>query len=402
MSMQLPTIIALAPNSWDGQWVNRQHLLSRLGVHRKIVYSEGAWSVWDRNSADWRRSSVLGSFELKDNVLVDRAPRLMLRWPGSGSWNRAIVHLQARRLRARASGGPFIAYICHPSLLPYVTPLRPDYLVYHCYDRYASQPGWSAELAQAEEDLLKAADLVFACTPTLAAALRSIARCEPKVLPNGANVEAIFAAVKLHPLEPEDLAGIPHPRVGYLGSIHPQLDLELIVRVAARHPEWQFVLIGPEQNTSALHELAGYRACRQATNIHFLGAKHHSLVPAYLVHMDVNILFYRESPDSWTQAGYPLKLHEYLACGRPVVSAEHAVVREFSDVVSLATGVDGWGRALSIALLERDSEQRQRRMNIARLNSWDARVDVLSGWLDELPALKQRRLAASSDLQSVA
>jgi hypothetical protein len=41
-------LLALAPNSWDGQWMNRQQILSRLGAHHDVLYSTGAWSVWDR------------------------------------------------------------------------------------------------------------------------------------------------------------------------------------------------------------------------------------------------------------------------------------------------------------------------------------------------------------------
>ena len=39
--------------------------------------------------------------------------------------------------------------------------------------------------------------------------------------------------------------------------------------------------------------------------------------------------------DAWVEAGYPLKMHEYLASGGPVVSADLPSVRPFGDVVAI-------------------------------------------------------------------
>ena len=49
------TVIALAPNDWRGQWVNRQYLLSRLGQRHAVLYSMGAWTVWERETAPWKK-----------------------------------------------------------------------------------------------------------------------------------------------------------------------------------------------------------------------------------------------------------------------------------------------------------------------------------------------------------
>ena len=72
-------IIALAPNAWHGQWVNRQQLLSRLGAQHSVLYSTGAWSVWDRDSAAWRSAAVLGGVTQSDRVSVEVATKMLLR-----------------------------------------------------------------------------------------------------------------------------------------------------------------------------------------------------------------------------------------------------------------------------------------------------------------------------------
>jgi glycosyltransferase involved in cell wall biosynthesis len=387
-------IIAMAPNPWDGQWVNRQQILSRLGRMLKVVYSQGAWTVWDRHGDDYRDAPWWGGFEQKDNVLIDRPPRALLRWPRVRAIDRTVIALQARRmLGKRAPDEHLVAYLCHPMFIPYLDALSPDYVVYHCYDLYDRQPGWSAQLEADERRLLREADLIFSPTTMLSDELMKKVPCDARALPNGADVQAVFAARQAEAPEPDDLAAIPHPRVGYVGSIHPELDLALIAELARRRPAWHFVLIGPEQNPARLHASADYKLCRALPNVHLLGEKHRSQVPAYLLRMDANALFYRATADSWTHVAYPLKLHEYMACGHPVISVDLKMIREFEPLVRFATGADDWERALAQALAGEEGSQADQRRAIAARHSWDARVGVLQGWLDELPELRRTRLA---------
>ena len=387
-------IVALSPNAWDGQWVNRQQLLSRIGISHMVLYSSGAFATWERGSDDWRASPFAGAFVRKDNIQLDQSPRWLLRWPRVGAVDRLAVAAAARRWRRQFdTSRPLVAWLCHPMFVPYLDALSPDFVVYHCYDLYERQPGWSPQLEAYERRLLREADLVFSPTTMLCDELMKKAPCDARALPNGADVQAVFAARKAALDEPADLSDIPHPRVGYVGSLHPELDLALIAELARRRPAWHFVLIGPEQNPARLHASAGYKMCRALANVHLLGEKHRSQVPAYLLGMDANALIYRATADSWTHVAYPLKLHEYMASGQPVISVDLKMIREFEPLVRFATGADEWERALEHALAGEDGGQAEQRRAIAARHGWDARVGVLQGWLDELPALRRTRQA---------
>jgi glycosyltransferase involved in cell wall biosynthesis len=400
LSLNPLNIVALSPNSWDAQWVNRQQLLSRIGRHHHVIYSNGAWSVWDRATPGWRSSPLWGGFVSHDNVVVDLPPRLTVRWPRVAVWDRMAINYQCRRLRrCFGKSAPLVAYICHPMFEPYVNALKPDYVVYHCYDMYEHQPGWTLELDASERILLKRADLVFSPTTMISDELMRKVTCQARVLPNAADVQAIFTALNQGIREPDDLVRIPKPRIGYLGSIHPQVDLDLIAELARRRPQWHFVLIGPEQKVDVLHSSAGYRMCCSLPNVHFLGEKHRSEVPAYLVHMNVNALFYSMSQDSWTHMAYPLKLHEYLACGHPVVSSDLKMIREFSPLITFASGPDEWERALNSAIDDDSPGNPELRRAIAAPHNWDARADVLNSWLNSLPRLHNLRLASESSVR---
>ncbi len=391
-------LIALAPNAWQGQWVNRQHLLSRLASMHRVVYSTGAWSVWDRRSPEWHQARVFGRVQLCDGVSVEEAPRLLLRWPRWRGFDHLVVRLHARRLFAiaqRAGTPPTVAFLFHPAFLPYAPLLGAELLAYHAYDLFEATPGWSSELEEAEVSLLRAADLVTAASEPIALRLREKVARDVKVLPNGVDLNAFDFRAAGTAAIPEDLAAIPGPRLGYVGSLHPQVDYGLVAALAAARPHWNFVLIGGSPAVRDPRAEGEIEQCRRLPNVWFLGEKHRDEVPRYLWNMDVNLMLYRVSDRTWIKAGYPLKLHEYLAAGKPVVSADLPAVREFASVVRIAADVGDWLRGIEEALSAGGIGTPQQRREVAARNSWDARVASLDGWLASLALC--RRAAAVGD-----
>jgi hypothetical protein len=55
-----------------------------------------------------------------------------------------------------------------------------------------------------------------------------------------------FPAFSTPAPEPPDLAAVPHPRIGYIGVVKKQINIDLLARLAALHPTWHFVLVGPQ------------------------------------------------------------------------------------------------------------------------------------------------------------
>jgi glycosyltransferase involved in cell wall biosynthesis len=386
-SDKTPRIIVLAPNAWAAQWVNRQQLFSRLGRKYPVLYSTGGWFSWDRNGSDWKQSTVTGKFSPHENVWVDESPRFFLRVPRFPLLDNWVLRLQVRRwkrfLSARGSGR-LVAYVFHPMFIPYVRLLGADYLVYHAYDLYENTADWNDALDRDERTLIKLADLAIASSDQIADVLQKKTSREVRVLPNGADVAAFDRALEIPSPAPEDLLCIPHPRLGWVGSLHPQVDYGLIATLAKRRSDWNFVLVGqviPHPDPRSDAERAD---CETLPNVHFLGGKKADEIPRYLVGMDVNIMPYRLSDRSWIKAGYPLKLHEYLAVGHPVVSADLPSVRPFSHVVRIAEGVDDWYKGIEDALDSGGVGTPELRRAVAAENSWDARVLTLSTWLTKL------------------
>ena len=372
-------IIGLAPNEWHGQWVNRQQLLSRLGLRHQVLYSTGAWSVWERNTAEWRNAKARGAAQHADNVLVEMAPKYLLRWPRWPRFDQFIIRAHARRLRRLVGpeGTPLLAAIFHPTYFPYLHHLRPDLVAYHAYDLFEATPGWTAELEALEVALLRRADIVTAVSESIATRLREKVPREIKLLPNGVDLEAFDAAGRTEASVPADLARISRPRLGWVGSLHPHVDFGLVAQLARARPDWSFVFVGASLRVKDDRAERELELCRACPNVHFLGEKHRSEVPEYVANMDVNLMLYRLSEETWIKASHPLKLHEYLAVGKPAVSSDIPSVREFEGVVRIAAGPRDWLQAIEDALASGGTGTQAERRAVAAQNSWDSRTASL-------------------------
>lgn len=381
-------VVALALGQWDSAWMNRQHLLSRLAMRHPVLYSTGPWSLWERQAPARADAPWFGRLVLRDGVLVDQPARMLLTWPYRERWEQIVARLMARRWRRGLSGeGPLVLIVYHPDHYALVKAVKADYVVYYAYDQFNLTAGWTEIEERFQAELARSADLVVASATTMADAIQGYSPNPVRVLPNGADVAAFVAAAEADVPEPAELAAIPHPRIGYVGNINSKVDFKLIATLARREPAWQFVFVGgrgmfDEVSRRWLDE------CETLPNIHFLGPRKHTELPAYTAAMDVNTMCYRVAEGIWAVAGYPLKLHEYLATGKPVIGADLIVLREFTSVLRIAKDADEWHDAIVDALDKGGVADTESRRQVAAENSWDHRVEVFDRWLSEMVSEK--------------
>jgi glycosyltransferase involved in cell wall biosynthesis len=376
-------IIALAPNDWDGPWMNRQHLLSRLARGHPIVYSTGLWESWQRKTAAYRNSPLFGRFDVRDGVSVDRPGRSPIRVRRLSVVDHFAIRVACRRWRLRLanSAGPLIAYVFHPKFLPYAQRLGADFIVYHAYDLFRVMGKGAAALEKPENELLELADLVIATSAVTAKDFSTRTNRKSHVVGNGVDCKPF--AIDAPPKTPKELENIPRPRIGYVGAVNQKVDFELIQELSRRQPGWNFVLVGGVDNL-----LEGDRELlaefRNSPNIHVIGDVAHHRIPEILFGLDVGLVCYRRF--DWTLAGYPLKMLEYLACGLPVVASNLPAVREFANVLAIAESASEWEAAIRAALDGRGPGDPASRREIAKANSWDDRAAQVQALLLDMVA----------------
>ena len=157
------------------------------------------------------------------------------------------------------------------------------------------------------------------------------------------------------------------------------LDWRLLLELSTMHPEWSFVLVGRMLPHPEVREVRGELSRRQ--NIYVVGPRPSELIPGFVQHLDVCIMPYKV--DGYTKYIYPLKLHEYLASGNPVVGSPIPSLQAFKEVVLLANGAHEWSSMLTRALSpqENTNERRTARQQVAARYDWDLLVEKLASTL---------------------
>lgn len=163
---------------------------------------------------------------------------------------------------------------------------------------------------------------------------------------------------------PSDMIGLRRPIIGYVGALQSiRLDIDLIAGIASARPDWNIVLVGPEDDafkTSLLH---------QFSNVIFTGIKPLSELSAYVQAFDVCIN--PQLVNEVTIGNYPRKIDEYLAVGKPVVATKTRAMDIFKDHVYLAENLHEYISHIETALDKDDEVLASKRRKFAKLHTWE-------------------------------
>ena len=382
-------VLALVPDLWHWQWQPRHQVMTRLARYFNVV--------WLNPAEDWRKSLRMEKFQArreelpvaeKGFVVHTSSPFLpelySPRWLAKAFLRKRLENALAilRKRRSRK----IVLYLWRPEFASVLDLIPFDLTCYHIDDEYSFSPV-DLPVSEAEARLIAKVDQVFIHSPKLLEKKGRINR-HTAFAPNGVDFELYANPVP----EPSDLAGIPHPRIGYSGHIKKQLDWTLLLDLTARHPEWSFVFVGAP---NAHPEIVAYiQQLSERKNVRFLGSKTVQELAAYPQHFDVCVMPYKQ--DDYTKYIYPLKLHEYLASGKPVVGTPIASLLPHRDVLLLPETAEEWSSAISESLRPETNTAKQRsvRQNLARQHDWKVLVQhIAEGIVQHLDSPFSDRLA---------
>jgi glycosyltransferase involved in cell wall biosynthesis len=127
----------------------------------------------------------------------------------------------------------------------------------------------------------------------------------------------------------------------------------------------------------------------------WIGPRPYPTLPGYLRLFDVAIIPFRLNPI--TMATSPLKLYEYLAGGRPVITTALPECAAHPEVDVVATAEE-FAAALDVARSKgRDPEVRARLRAVAAANSWTQRVRQIEGVIASGGAYQRTERSTSSN-----
>jgi GT2 family glycosyltransferase/glycosyltransferase involved in cell wall biosynthesis len=305
-----------------------------------------------------------GLVEARPNFFVF-SPATLPGGAASSRLVRGMLAYQVRRAASRCGIRNPLLWIACPPAAAVIDHIEHVSLVYQRTDRFEAFHGVDQEQIAGFDRKLKArADLVLFCARELYNSERDDCR-RAVFVDHGVDFEYFRdagIAFEQHGIEPEDLRGIGRPRAGFVGGIDAHtFDPELFLEVAAQLADVQFVMVG----ACSLPE--GW--CR-LPNVHLLGQRPYEEVAAYMAACDVLIMPWNQS--EWIKACNPVKLKEYLAVGRPVVSTPFPEIVHYSDHVRIADTSEQFAEHIA-NLIVASSEPRCQRVRVQE-HSWSRKA----------------------------
>ncbi len=388
-------------NDWFAENRTSSHQIARcLAKKYRIYYVESPGLRTPKASGRdlkklvrkvWR--FLRGSRPVQANVKVSTLLQIPLhRLALVRAINRRLTRATLRWLMWREGIERPITWFVPPNLPFLVGALGERLSVYYCIDDYAAMPNVNAQAIRAmDEEVTRRADLVFVASDTLLEPKRLL-NPNTHLSPHGVDFDHFARAQDRTVEAPADVARLPRPIAGFFGLIERWIDLDLIDYLARERPQYSFVLIGrvavPDEELP------------RRDNIHYLGQRPYDSLPAYGRQFDVSLIPYRLTQQ--VLHANPIKLREYLAMGKPVVSVSTPEIDKYADVVQIARTQEAFLAELDAALARPCSpEEVRRRQERVANETWQARVDqVMEVVLSQVedPAARARKPSVSHAL----
>ena len=402
------TIICFAPDPWEGLWRNRHQIMTRLARRNTVIYVEPRRYLGEtyRQSRTGRlrwtdlQKPLLEPLNVSSPSEIEGDCDLWLYhdpyyapFAGRRSGGRLTAALRRRAFRAalrRLGVRQPILWLLRPFHADQIGLFDEKLVVYHITDAYSEFPLITDKAAfrRGEEALLHRADVVIVTSPGLLAS-KLTHNPHTYLVPNAVDYAGFQAALADPDCRLAAADAIARPHIGYVGALNEKIAFDLLEHVARARPAWQLLLVGSLDLTAHPDKAD---ALRRLPNVHWLGRLPASQVPGAIASMDVCLLPYERN--EWTANIDSLKLYEYLACGKPVVSTDVPAARAFEPVVRVADDRAAFVAAIETALTDNAPDVIAARRAVAAGNTWDMRVAQIEGLLQDALArkLSQRSL----------
>ncbi len=400
-------IILFGFPKWEGDYMKSTvHLAKELAKNNQVLYVDYPYTWIDlirglkgkpfipvKEIMGWnKRLKPLESETNKNLHLLRLPPILPMNWVNQQSRfeqlarfnTRMIVPTVQKTTRQLGFSDPIVINAFLPALgIPLKDAFNEKLLVYYCYDEIQSAPWIKKHGARQEAKFMELADLVITSSVQLHKNKGPLAK-DIGIVKNGVDLK-LFGKENLVPIAPLSSNKYKY-NIGYIGSIDSRLDVPLLTHAIQEHPNLFFSFVG------RIVDQEIYSCLSQFENVKFYGPQDIEQLPSFIEQFDIGIIPFLKN--KLTASIYPLKVNEYLARAKPVVSTNFANLQDFTKVIKIAKNQAAFTNALSSMAADNDLNIKEMRLNIAAENAWENR-GLQFGELIKRKLLTKKRNAAT-------
>jgi glycosyltransferase involved in cell wall biosynthesis len=398
VDQKLIDIIIISPSRWDSVYSSTIFSLAKeLAKTNRVFFIEHPYSwrdVWFKHSERGFLNKIKASFFCLD--IFFRPPNIEgqfvavlppismpINFLPSGKfyelmrkWNERSIKQTIEKI---VNSQSVSSYIFINSFDPFFLDVFPDNArplvnVYQSYDDVTQADYISRHGPGLEKVAIEKSDLAVATSRELCKKLSRFGK-EIFYLPNAADTE-LFGSAYVQDLErPSDLPDSSKKIILYIGNISARVDHSLLRYIAERHSDKNLVIVGPKEGKGIVEF-----GLEQLPNLIFTGFKKFEELPRYLRYSDCTIIPFEKN--ELTKSIYPLKINEYLAAGKPVVTTDFSEdILAFKDVVYLSSSNDEFSDLINKAILEDNDVRSSERILFASNNTWRKRVETFWSYI---------------------
>lgn len=315
--MKHKDIICLSTHYWHDFWFRKQHFMSRFAeIGHRVLYVQPSYSMFRHTiKPGVSKNPFFQSLvtKISDNIYLFYPPRFLPKpnYPPSSYLSHRWFGVLIRHAATQLNMKDIILWIYSPEYAAALHDIPHSKLVFDLADDLSAYNKESCQYRSVCINRLAAeADLMVVTSPTLLNKYNNKTK-QCILIPNGFDEKLFTEASKK---VPSDLRSIPKPIVGFVGVLFEFIDYKLIHNIATKLKNISFVFVGPIEKSGR----EGVDRLNKLSNTYFLGSKIRQEIPSYISNFDICINPFKLNDVA--HAVSPLKVYEYIACGKQVIS----------------------------------------------------------------------------------
>jgi len=370
-------IVCISSHYWEDRWFRKQHFMSRFHKEGyKVAYIEPSFSMLRKAHDSKKIYMTNGIFNTKvksidKNFFVIKLPKYLPFWtkPLISKLNFFYLSLHINFILERLGFKDYVLWNYIPQFAIGLSMFNYRKLVFDIVDDLAAynydNKSKYEYIKTSMEYLAKNSDLVLVTASSLFENYKNISS-NVFLVPNGYDSKLFGEANVFSDLL--DMKDVSAPIIGFVGTIFSYLDLELLKYVIQCNQDKSFVFIGScefdvQQNWLSI--IKNYK------NVFWLGKKKKEEIPRYIDKFDVCINPFKV--DQVSRSVSPLKVFEYLAMKKPVISVrmESLEKEKIAQFIYFASSYKDFNEKINVAINDKNEFKKRLNYEIVKTYSWD-------------------------------